>query len=54
VGVTAGWILAQGVPSIIVGLILAHERAQVSRMRERQKHLIEEWGSDVAGGTDQR
>ncbi len=51
-GVLAGWVFSQGVPALVVGVIITRERAQANRMRERQKQLIEEWGSAVAEGVD--
>jgi hypothetical protein len=42
-----GWVMAQVIPPLIVGVITARDRMKIDRLRARQKALTEEWGPDV-------
>lgn len=42
-----GWVMAQVIPPLIVGIITTRDRMKIDRLRAQQKALTEEWGPDV-------
>lgn len=42
-----GWVMAQVIPPLIVGVITARDRMKIDRLRAQQKALTEEWGPEV-------
>lgn len=49
-GAMVGWVMAQVVPPLVVGLIATRDRRLLHKIRDRQKALIDEWGQAVSEG----
>jgi len=43
-----GWVLVFLIPPLIEVLLIAVANQKLRRLRARQKHLIEEWGEEIA------
>lgn len=47
VGALLGWVMAQVIPMIIVGVITARNKSRLERIRARQAQLVNDWGQGV-------
>lgn len=50
-GAGMGWVLAQVIPAVIVMVITARNNRRLDLIRQRQKHLVEEWGNGITEGS---
>ena len=48
-----GWLIYFSVPPVVAVIVAHRHQAEVDRLTEKQNKLVEEWGDDVVGQTNQ-
>ena len=48
-----GWLLFTSIPPVVAAFLTVMAQRRVATLRATQRHLIEEWGDDVAASSDE-
>ncbi len=48
-----GWLLFTSIPPVVAAFLTVMAQRRVATLRATQRHLIEEWGEDIAASSDE-